>query len=136
MPLREVITLRERIAFVRKTLKMNQDDFAKKIGLTKNYISLVETGGRVPSERTILDICREFNVNEYWLRTGDGEMFRKKSRSEEIMEYAAKVAGGELDEFQTALFSTMSKLSAEQMALLADIAKKMVEEYQKEKAGQ
>jgi transcriptional regulator with XRE-family HTH domain len=117
-------------------LKINQDDFAKKIGLTKNYISLVETGGRVPSDRTILDICREFNVNEYWLRTGDGEMFRKKSRGEEIMEYAAKVAGGELDEFQTALFSTMSKLSAEQMALLADIAKKMVEEYQKEKASQ
>lgn len=128
--------MRERIAFIRKTLKINQDDFAKKIGLTKNYISLVETGGRIPSERTIIDICREFNVNEYWLRTGDGEMFRKKSRGEEIMEYAARVAGGELDEFQTALFSTMAKLSSEQMELLANIAKTMVEEYQKEKAGQ
>ena len=128
--------MKERITQVRKSAKMNQDDFAKKIGLTKNYISLIETGGRVPSDRTVGDICREFNVSEMWLRTGEGEMFRQKSRREEMAEYAAKIVGGELDEFQTALINVISKLDADQIALLANIAEQMAEEYKKEKAGQ
>ena len=64
-----------RISSIRRSLNYKQDDFAEKLGLTKNFISLIETGKREPSDRTIKDICREFNVNEEWLRTGAGEMF-------------------------------------------------------------
>ena len=128
--------MNSRIKELRKHLGLTQAEFGESIGLKQTSVAGYETGARTPSDAIVLSICKEYNVNEYWLRTGDGEMFRKKSRGEEIMEYAAKVAGGELDEFQTALFSTMAKLSAEQMALLADIAKTMVEEYKKEKAGQ
>ena len=126
--------MNSRIAQVRKSQKISQDEFAKRLGLTKNFISLIETGGRSPSERTILDICREFNVNEYWLRTGEGEMFRQKSRQEEFAEFAAQLVGGELDPFQSALIAVVSKLSPEHIAMLADIAKQMAEEYKKEKA--
>lgn len=67
--------MNKRIALIRKESGLNQQDFADKIGLTKNYVSLMETGARNPSDRTISDICREFNVNPDWLRTGDGAMY-------------------------------------------------------------
>ena len=51
--------------------------FSQKIGLTQAYISALSIGRKIPSDRTIADICREFNVNETWLRTGEGEMFQK-----------------------------------------------------------
>ncbi len=66
--------MNKRILEIRKDAGKTQDVFAEKLGLTKNFISLIETGKREPSDRTIKDICREFNINEDWLRTGKGEM--------------------------------------------------------------
>ena len=65
-----------RIQAVRKSFKMTQDEFAEKIGLSKNFVWMIEKGDRIPSERTIKDICREFKVNYDWLVTGTGEMFQ------------------------------------------------------------
>ena len=64
----------ERIYLLRKTLSLSQENFGKRIGLTKHSISAYENGDRQPTERVISDICREFNVNEEWLRTGEGDM--------------------------------------------------------------
>lgn len=60
-------------------LKINQTDFAKKILLTQNFFTRVENNQRNLSDRSILDICREYNVNEEWLRNGDGEIFIEQS---------------------------------------------------------
>lgn len=65
-----------RIQAVRKSFKMTQDEFAEKIGLSKNFVWMIEKGDRIPSERTIKDICREFKVNYDWLVNGTGEMFQ------------------------------------------------------------
>ena len=65
-----------RIQAVRKSFKMTQDEFAEKIGLSKNFVWMIEKGDRIPSERTIKDICREFKVNYDWLVNGIGEMFQ------------------------------------------------------------
>lgn len=65
----------ERIKEVRKALGMNQTDFAARLGSVQNTITGYETGRRVPSNQVIASICREFRVNEEWLRTGAGEMF-------------------------------------------------------------
>lgn len=65
-----------RIQAVRKSFKMTQDEFAEKIGLSKNFVWMIEKGDRIPSERTIKDICREFKVNYDWLVSGTGEMFQ------------------------------------------------------------
>lgn len=67
--------MNERIKSLRKSLNMTQEQFSKKLNLTRNYIALMETGDRIPSDRTISDICREYNVSEEWLRTGKGDMF-------------------------------------------------------------
>ena len=65
----------ERIKEVRKALGMNQTDFAARLGSVQNTITGYETGRRVPSNQVIASICREFRVNEDWLRTGAGDMF-------------------------------------------------------------
>lgn len=69
------MTLGERIKDLRKNyLKMTQCQFAERLRLKQNSIAQVE-GGRNTSDQTIQTICREFNVSERWLRTGDGDMF-------------------------------------------------------------
>ena len=73
--------MKERIQKIRKDAGLNQEDFAKKIGLSKNYISLIETGNRIPSDRTISDICREFDVKEEWLRKGVGSIYVERDGS-------------------------------------------------------
>ena len=64
---------------------------------TKNFVWMIEKGQRIPSDRTISDICREFGVNETWLRTGAGEMFQKRSRDEELAAFFGEVLSAEPD---------------------------------------
>ncbi len=65
----------ERLKQLRKSLNMTLEAFGKKLGVTKTAISRLEKGERNLTEQMILAICREFNVNENWLRTGSGEMY-------------------------------------------------------------
>lgn len=64
-----------RIKQIRKTLDLTQFEFAKRLGTVQNTITGYESGRRNPSNAVITSICREFNVNEEWLRTGNGSMF-------------------------------------------------------------
>ena len=80
------MTLGERIREVRKSLKMTMDQFGERIGVTKSTISNIENGNRNATEHMIKSICREFEVNEEWLRTGAGgsdNMFKKMTADEQ-----------------------------------------------------
>lgn len=63
---------------------MTQGEFAEKIGLSRNYIAMIEIGQREPSDRTIADICRVFGVSELWLRTGEGDMLVKRTMNQRL----------------------------------------------------
>lgn len=76
--------MKERIKEIRQTEGMTQAEFADKINLSRNYVAMMEIGQRVPSDRTIADICRVFGVEEAWLRTGVGAMKIEKSHREEL----------------------------------------------------
>lgn len=66
----------ERLKYLRKNeLHLTQENFGKKLGFKQNSIALIESGRNTLTDRTIADICREFNVNEDWLRYGTGEIF-------------------------------------------------------------
>lgn len=67
-----------RLKELRKTLRLSGEKFGKNIGLTKFAISKIEKGVSTPTEQTIKSICREYHVNEEWLRYGTGEMFEPK----------------------------------------------------------
>lgn len=65
----------DRLKQLRKELDLTQEAFASRIGSVQNTITGYESGRRNPSAPVISLICREFNVNEEWLRNGTGEMF-------------------------------------------------------------
>jgi len=105
--------IRDRIGKVRETVEKSQEEFGAILGVTKSTISLLETKKREPSERLIRDICREFNVNETWLRTGDGPMIRPpKTIDNVIMEEIAKLVKSD-DEFVKNFILEYLKLSDE-----------------------
>lgn len=64
----------QRIILVRKKHRLSQEQFAEKLGLSRNFINQVETGKKNFSGRTINDICRCFHIKEEWLRSGNGSM--------------------------------------------------------------
>lgn len=103
--------MNERIKNLRKSLNMTQEEFSKRIGLSRNFIAQVEIGTKTPSERTISDICREFEVNEEWLRTGNGEMIIQKSKDEQIAEMLGEIQRSGEDIFKHRLVSALSKLN-------------------------
>jgi transcriptional regulator with XRE-family HTH domain len=86
--------MKERIAEVRKSAGLSQAEMADRLGLSRNFISLMENGNRIPSDRTIADICREFSVNRVWLETGVGDPFQPKDKREELKAIFADVLSG------------------------------------------
>lgn len=89
-----------RIKAVRKTAKLNQTEFGARIGVGQAAVAAWESGTRSPMDAIIQSICREFNVDEHWLRTGEGEMFRARDRMDELMESAGRFFSNETDEFR------------------------------------
>ena len=83
--------MNERIKKLRKALDLTQQEFGERINLKQNTIALIE-GGRNTSEQTISAICREFNVSETWLRTGEGEMFHQLDDEQELADLFAAIA--------------------------------------------
>lgn len=66
--------MKNRIKQIRKEKKMTQVEFGGKIGVKGNTVTNYESGLRNPTDAVILSICREFGINEEWLRNGTGEM--------------------------------------------------------------
>ncbi len=60
---------------LRKKLKLSQEAFGKRIGITGGGISKIENGERALTEQTALSICREFRVNYFWLTKGELPIF-------------------------------------------------------------
>lgn len=74
--------MNERVSELRKTLSISMEEFGRKLGVTRSSISNIENGRRGLTDQMILSICREFNVNEQWLRFGTGEMFQLEAKNE------------------------------------------------------
>lgn len=103
--------MQDRIKQVRQSEGLTQAEFAEKIGLSRNYIAMIEIGQREPSDRTIKDICRIFGVNEIWLRTGVGEPFTPLSRSEELAAIFERMEVG--DDAKSRLIRAMARMPDE-----------------------
>lgn len=75
------MTIGERIKVLRKEKNLSMEDFGSVIGMGKSAVSRIENGVNGTTDQTIRSICREFGVNEQWLRTGEGEMFEQTRAS-------------------------------------------------------
>ncbi len=83
--------LKDRIKLIRKNAGLTQEAFARQLGLKRNTVATYETTSKVPMDAVITSICHEFNINENWLRTGEGEMYCFTSDDE--YEIASKEIG-------------------------------------------
>lgn len=128
------MTIGERIREVRQALpdKTSLERFAGRIGITKSSLSLIENGKNQPSDQTIRSICREFNVNELWLREGIGEMKCESSRAEEMATAVKRLFSDHPASFQSALISTLLRFDpdGEEWKLLEEIYESVAREME------
>ena len=105
--------MNERIRDVRLALGLSQDEFAKRLGFTRGVITNIELKRAEIKPRLISLICQVYNVNEYWLETGNGSMFREVSDIEKAVAfYMSALAGGntELDTFKQVFVKELAAL--------------------------
>lgn len=119
--------LSKRISTLIESLGLKKTAFADKINVSQAFVSQLCAGTKQPSDRTIADICREFNVNEEWLRTGQGEMFKPLSRSEVIAGFAGELLKTEEDSFKRRLIELLAELDESEWEMLEQLAKKLTE---------
>lgn len=100
----------DRLIEIRKKLGYSQAKFASQLGLSRNFINQVENRNKNVSERTVSDICREFDINETWLKTGEGNMFIELTKEEEIATFIGEVLRDEDDSFKKRLISGLAAL--------------------------
>ena len=121
--------MNERIKYLREEiLKITQEEFSSKIQLSRNFIAQIETGKKKPSERTIRDICKEFGVNGEWIRTGKGDMFPKRTRNQQIMDFVNTVMESADGSFEKRFFLALTKLNESDWEALNNIIQKINEE--------
>lgn len=116
-------------------IALSQEAFGKRLGVTGAAISRIESGNREPSEQIILSVCREFNVNEKWLRTGEGgaeAMFLKKTREEEIAAFLSDLRGG--PDFRQKFISVLSRMTEDEWAILEKKVLELAREVQRDSA--
>lgn len=118
------MTQGERIKQLRKLLDLTQTEFGAKIALKQATIGQIESGQRIATPRTIRDICREFNVNEEWLSTGQGEMFRQTEES--AITLIDRIMYGE-NEFAKSVFKAFASLSEEEWNAVEKIIDRLLE---------
>lgn len=113
-----------RIKEIRKANgNISQELFGKRLGLTGATISRFESGDRQPTEAIILSMCREYNVNENWLRTGEGDMNLEQSADD--AERMGRLVFG-MSETKKQLFRILSEMPDELLDEMISIMKKEI----------
>lgn len=120
--------MKDRIKELRKSLGITQQDFANKLGLKRNTIATYEIGKATPSDRVVSDLCNKYNVNEEWLRTGEGEMFVSLNRTQQIAQLTTDLFKGEKDSFKERLLLALAKLDEDEWKVLEKIACNLTKE--------
>lgn len=121
----------DRIKKIRQEENLNQGEFAKKLCLSRNFINQVETGKKNFSNRTITDICTQFNIREDWLRHGTGEMHQLMSKEEQVGSILGNVftdTESKLYDFKMSVFTELGKLSDSDW----EVIQKIVDNIKKE----
>lgn len=124
--------MNERVKAIRlaQNPKMSQEAFGARIGVTGAAISKIESGDRAVTDQVIISICHEFQADEHWLRTGEGDMQRPMSRNDELARFLGEAIKAP-DDFKQTLLTVMSRMPTEEWAMLERKAWELVEEIKK-----
>ena len=118
--------MQNRIKQIRKATGLTQQEFADRLGISRSNIATYETREGNISDATIKLICREFRINETWLRTGEGEMHLPVNRDHAITDFMADILKGSPD-FRTKLVGVLSRLSVEEWGMLEHRARELAD---------
>lgn len=121
--------MKDRIKALRKALGMTQQEFADKLGLKRNSVANYEIGRNIPMDPIINSMCREFGVNEVWLRTGEGgdeNMFMQIPEDDRFSLSLGKLSVAD-NEFAKNMLNAIAEASPEKL--------KYIEEFMKECLG-
>lgn len=120
----------ERIKKLRRALGLTQKEFGERIGVKSNTIGTYEIGRNDPIDAVVSLICREFSVSEHWLRTGEGEMFIQKSRSDEIAAFVGDILRDDSD-FRQKFISVLARMTTDEWRLLERKVLELADEIKK-----
>ena len=126
--------MNERIRLLRKELGLNQSDFGNKIGVKQGTVAGYESGARTPLDAVVSSICREFDVNEEWLRTGEGEMFERMTDQQKLLKYTGMLLKDKDSAIVNAIQSfivTYEQLDDTSKATLEKIAQQFIDNLKK-----
>lgn len=117
--------MKDRIRQLRKELGLNQTEFGSRIGIKQGSVAGYESGARIPLDAVIASICREFHVNEEWLRSGTGEMFVEIDKENQLMIWAASVLKDESDSFKRRFVNMLMSLDESDWETIEKIANEL-----------
>lgn len=119
--------MNERLKELRKSLKMNQAEFAKALGVGQSSLAMIETNRRPLTNKNIKLICAEFDVNEEWLRTGKGEMFVIRSKEEELAAFFGDILN-DGSSFKKRFISALAALDTEDWEVIEKFINSIIAE--------
>lgn len=120
--------MNNRIKEIRNFFGLTQQEFADRIKVKRNTVATYEMGRSTPSDSAIALICKEFNVSEKWLRTGEGEMNKKRTRNQELAAFANDVMEDVDESFKKRFILALSKLNESDWETLKKIADELSKE--------
>ncbi|MDU7453139.1 helix-turn-helix domain-containing protein [Clostridium saudiense] len=117
--------IKDRVKFIRTSKKLSQEEFGKIINLSRSAIAGYETGVREITDRSINDICREFKINENWLRNGEGEMEAKMTSDEEFA-FLVGAFAAEGNDFKKRIIKAMLEIeNKDDWELIASVVERL-----------
>lgn len=126
------MSLADRIKKIRMENNMKQSAFGEIFGVKEATVTSWETSSRKPSESVILAMCHRFNINEKWLRTGEGDQYRKLTKDQIITDFAADLIR-EDESFKTRLIAALAKLDETEWKVLEKVLENMEMNFAKKK---
>lgn len=120
--------MNERIKNVRLELGLTMEEFGSRLNVARSTISNIESGRKNVSQRTINDICREFNVNPEYLSGESEDMFLEMSRSDELAAFFGDVLKDDDEDFRRRFVSALAQFTEEDWRMFERIFDKMTKE--------
>ncbi len=118
----------KRVRYLRKEiLHLTQQEFSEKISISRSNMGNIEIGRIALTDRVITDICEKFNVNEKWLKTGEGDPLSPLTRDETISKFAGGLIKESDDSFKKQLVEVLAELDESEWETLEGIARKLAQ---------
>ncbi len=117
--------MKNRLIEIRKAVGYSQQKFADKLNIKRGTIANYECGRNEPIDAVISLICREFNVNEKWLKTGEGEMFLPEDRDDMLSRLTVDLLTEEEDSFKNRFVSLLARMTDEEWTMLENMVEKL-----------